>query len=126
MSVLDASALLALIRGETGADAVEASLPGALMSAVNLAEVVGKIVDLGRDGGAVRPLLAAAGVEVVALTAWDAEVAGALRSDRLARALSLGDRCCLALGLRSSPAEVITADRAWADLDLPVTVRLIR
>lgn len=126
MSVLDASAVLALIRGETGADAVEASLPGSTMSSVNLAEVVGKVVDLGRDGGAVRPLLTAAGVEIVPFTAWDAEAAGAMRADRLSRALSLGDKCCLALGLRSDPPEVLTADRAWADLDLPVTVRLIR
>lgn len=126
MSVLDASAVLALIRGETGADTVEAALSGALISSVNLAEVVGKVVDLGRDGSAVRPLLTAAGVEVVDLTAWDAEVAGALRADPLARALSLGDRSCLALGLRSEPAEVLTADRAWADLDLPVAVRLVR
>lgn len=126
MSVLDASAVLALIRGETGADTVEAALSGALISSVNLAEVVGKVVDLGRDGSAVRPLLTAAGVEVVDLTAWDAEVAGALRSDPLAQALSLGDRSCLALGLRSEPAEVLTADRAWVDLDLPVAVRLVR
>lgn len=64
MSVLDTSAVLAVIHGETGADTVEASPPGALMSAVNLAEVVG-VVDLGRDGGAVRPLLTAARVDVV-------------------------------------------------------------
>jgi len=40
-------------------------------------------------------------------------------------ALSLGDRACLALGERLG-LPVVTADRAWADLDLDVAVSLIR
>lgn len=126
MSVLDASALLALIHDEPGAELVEPALPGARLSAVNLAEVVGKLVDAGRDGAAVRSLLSAAGVVVEPLTAQDGELAGVLRSVPGGRALSLGDRCCLALTLRTDPSSVLTADRAWADLDLPLTVRLIR
>jgi len=126
VTVLDASAVLALIHDEPGADLVTGALLGASLGAANLAEVIGKLVDVGVDVSRVHQLITAAGVIVEPLTRHDAELAGALRSLPGGRLLSLGDRCCLALTTRSSPAEVLTGDRAWAGLDLPITVRLIR
>ena len=126
MIVLDASAILALIQDEPGADAVQSALPGAHLGTANVAEVVGKLVDGGLDARRLCPLLAAAGVVVEELSEADAELAGVLRSLPAGRQLALGDRCCLALALREPGSTVLTTDRAWAALGLPLEVQLLR
>jgi ribonuclease VapC len=126
VSVLDASAVLALLHDEPGAEHVAAALDGATLGAANFAEVLGKLVDADVDARRLRELLSAAGVTIEPVTADDAELAGALRAIPAGRSLSLGDRCCLALTARSTPPTVLTADQAWSGIDLPVTVQLIR
>lgn len=126
MTVLDASAVLALVHDEPGADEVADAMESATMSAANLAEVISTLIDADLDASRVRQLLSAAGVTIGPLTEADAELAGAMRSLPGGRGLSMGERCCLALTARTTPPEVLTADRAWSQLDLPIRIRLIR
>ena len=111
MRVLDASALLAFLQGEDGADVVEEALDdGAVAGAVNWSEVAQKVLSHGRDWGLARALLRSHGLQVEDVTAADAERAAARWAP--GEGLSLGDRLCLALADRLG-SDVVTADRAW-------------
>lgn len=111
MSVLDASALLAFLQGEPGADGVEEALDrGAVIGAANLSEVAQKVIARGGSWGVVRALLDSYELEVEPVTRPDGERAAALWS--AGSGLSLADRLCLALGERLE-REVLTADAAW-------------
>ena len=123
--VLDASAALAVLRGEPGAEQVEPRLTQAVMSAANYAEVISKLVDYGAASDLAVRAAAELGLFVTPLDEPTAIRAGALRRTTRAHGLSLGDRACLALAERLA-LPVLTADRAWADLDLGVEVVLIR
>ena len=123
--VLDASAVLVLLLDEPGSDAVADALPDGALSAVNLAEVLSKLVDRGADASGLVDHLAAAGVRVEPLTEGDAAMVADLRRLDAGRVLSLGDRCCLALARRLSSA-VLTADRAWSSVETGVDVRQLR
>ncbi len=124
-TVLDATALLALLQEEPGADMVADAIPHAAISAVNLAEVVGKLMDAGMPEEAIRAALTGLGIEVIPFDEDLAYRAGLLRPLTRSAGLSLGDRACLALGHRLG-RPVLTADRAWASLKAGLTVRVIR
>jgi ribonuclease VapC len=124
-AVLDASAVLAIYFNEPGADRVLVTLPGALLSAVNYSEVIGKCLDRGEAFAMTLRKVAAMGVEIIAFDAYLARRAGELRPLTKHLGLSLADRACLALAEREN-APVLTADRKWARLDTGIDIRLIR
>ena len=111
-AVLDASALLALLLGEPGADKVKTVLDGALLGAVNLAEIVSYYAKLGAARTDIEALLRPLPVRIVPVDAGLSFDAGMLRPLTLKGGLSLGDRYCLALARREGlPA--FTAERRW-------------
>lgn len=124
-AVLDASAVLAVIHGEPGADVVTLALQDALISAVNYAEVISKLVERGATFEEADLAVRNMAIPVADFDLVLAERAGALRSVTKNRGLSLGDRACIALGERER-APVLTSDRRWAGLPIDVKVQLIR
>lgn len=123
--VIDASALLALLNTESGADVVAEALPGGVISAVNLSEVVAKLCEAGMPENAIRQALQPLGLEVEPFDEEQAYQAGWLRGATQRVGLSLRDRACLSLAQRLA-LPVLTADRTWSELSVGVTVRVIR
>ncbi|MGH2843433.1 MAG: type II toxin-antitoxin system VapC family toxin [Solirubrobacteraceae bacterium] len=129
--VLDASALLALLHNERGADVVAEAVAGrAVISIVNLAEVLSKFAERGSAPDQVMALLQAEGgiggaITVEPFTEADAIEVARLRPVSKTAGLSLGDRACLALAKRlHQPA--LTAEHGWLTIQTEVGVRVIR
>ena len=111
---IDASALLALIFREKGADYVRDRLPLCRISAVNLAEVASILSDRGMPDAEAAVLVHATGVDCVPFDARQALASAGLRRKTRAFGLSLGDRACLALA-DTGKLTALTADRIWTD-----------
>jgi PIN domain nuclease of toxin-antitoxin system len=125
MVVLDASAVLAVLFREPGADVVEGYLASAIICAPNVTEVVTKLVDKDWSIDEAVSQIGALSLPIASLDDRLAIRAGALRLVTNKRGLSLADRACLALAEREKlPA--VTADRAWRNLDIGVEIRLVR
>jgi PIN domain nuclease of toxin-antitoxin system len=123
--VLDASALLAVLNAEPGADVVRAALANAIISAVNYSEVLKKTIE---RGGGIREAAAIIRDLSVAVIPFDEEHAAAsaeLYPQGKPHGMSSADRACLALGVQRK-LTVLTAERKMRLLALPIKVKLIR
>ncbi len=124
-AAIDASALLALLFAEPGAEMVADTIAdGAAISTVNLSEVATVLVRHKHEPeqvlGPVREQLS-----VEPFTDADALAAAALYPKTASQGLSLGDRSCLALAQRLG-APAVTAEQIWAQLGLEIEVLMIR
>jgi PIN domain nuclease of toxin-antitoxin system len=126
--VLDASALLAILNQEPGSEIFTEQfelLESARMSAVNVAEAYGKLVGVGIDPEEAWEAVTAPIPEIVEFDKDQAKIAGSLFPQTRSLGLSLGDRACLALAI-ALKAPVYTADRAWKNLRIRISIHVIR
>ena len=123
--VLDASALLALIQNEPGANVVEDVISSGWISTVNLSEVITKLTDDGIAEDDIREVIESLQVNSVPFSLDQAYVAGLMRADTKMLGLSFGDRACLSLAKQLDTAAV-TTDRIWTQLSIGVEIQLIR
>ncbi len=96
-----------------------------MISAANAAEVVARLIDIGKSPDLASRAMADLNCEIVPVDAALGLRAGELRALTRGKGLSLGDRICLALAERER-VPALTADRAWAELQIGVEVSLIR
>ena len=125
MIVMDASAVLASILGEPGAELVDRQLRQAAVTTVNLAEILSRMAARGDSPRAVHEDLEEAGVLFVNVDVELATVAAELFAATRPAGMSVGDRTCIALAMRlDCPA--MTADRRWQAASLTVPIMYIR
>ncbi|MEM6840351.1 MAG: type II toxin-antitoxin system VapC family toxin [Cyanobacteria bacterium P01_C01_bin.120] len=127
--VLDASALLAYLYEETGADVVESAISmDSLISMVNWSEVLSKV---SMNGGRIDDLVSKMSqkefgkLTIASMPEADAIQIGKLYPKTKSLGLSLGDRACLALGMRLE-STILTADTVWKNLNLGIQIVIIR
>jgi len=123
--VLDASAVLAVLKREPGANRVRAVLDRATIGAVNVAEVQSKLVDLGLSRHAAEARIRFLGCRILGFSEEQAIEAGSLIARTRSLGLSLGDRACLALAI-DRKATVYTTDNVWKNLSLGIQIEVIR
>ena len=117
-AVFDASAALALLRDEPGAELIAGYLGDALLSAVNLQEVIKKLLWRGFPIDTIKDMTASLRLEIRDHGEWDAYAAANLAEATAAIGAGLGDRACMALAI-SEGLPALTTDKAWAKLVIP-------
>lgn len=124
--VLDASAILAIIKGERGMEKLTPRLlSDACAGAVNLSEVQTKLIQAGWNPAQAWEDATSPIREVVSFDSKQSRIAGDLAAETKRLGLSLGDRACLALGL-TLRAPVYTTEQIWKQVRLDISIHVIR
>lgn len=122
--VVDASAILALLKQELGWESVP-NLSQACISTVNVSEVVAKLTEGNISRQEIIERISSLELRIIDFDEEQSVQAGLLRPLTRQFGLSLGDRACLSLAIVKK-IPVLTADQAWLQLNLPIDIRTIR
>jgi len=123
--VLDASALIAVLRCEPGAGVVRKHLPEAIISAVNYSEILKKTIERGGSAEMAQAFVRNISLRIIPFDEEQAVASAALYPKTKPHGLSFADRACLALGvLKGYP--VLTTDKDLVLVDVPIKVQMIR
>lgn len=123
--VLDASALLAMLQNEPGAEFVQKILPTSVISSVNFCEIVSRLTRYGMPETEIRDMLELLGLEIIPFFTDQAYQSGFLTVSTKSLGLSFGDRACLALAQQLNRI-ALTSDKAWKSLNIGIQIELIR
>lgn len=118
MVVLDSSAVIAVLKQEAGFALIAGQISDGCISAVNVQEIVKKLLDAGVPEAVIREMIGNLGVTIIPHDVEDAFLAASLAPATRRFGKGLGDRSCMALAIRLG-APAITTDRMWAELDIP-------
>ncbi|MDQ5769992.1 type II toxin-antitoxin system VapC family toxin [Thiothrix subterranea] len=123
--ILDASALLALLQDEPGADKVQAVLHRAIINTVNWSEVIQKLSVHDPDAADIRAEMELTGLKIMPLSIDQAAISASLWKQAKPFGLSLADRSCIATGI-DHKMEIMTTDKIWQEMALPIAIHVIR
>ncbi len=122
--VIYSSVILAILKQEPGAEAA-IYLGNGFISTVNMTEVLTKLLQLGYSQEDTQNIAKMLPVSLVSFSEEFVFISASLHEQTKALGLSFGDRACLTLGIQKN-LPVLTADRIWRRLDLPINIKLIR
>lgn len=123
--IFDASALLAFLRSEPGGDTASRHLPDAMISAVNMAEVMAVLIRKGMPANDAQAALDGLELDIIPFDRDQAYRSARLLPITAALGLSLGDRACLALA-QSHRQAALTAEKEWERIDADIKIVRIR
>ena len=124
-AILDASALLALVFDEPGAEIVAAHVRSSCILSVNFTEVLQRVLTIDGNPDRAEEAIDLLGIEVVPFDRRLARLTAELREKTSFMGASFADRACLALGLARG-APILSSDQDWRKLDLGIVIRMIR